>query len=112
MLSQDDGDLLPLTGGEIAKAVGVDNSTISRAISNRYALLDGTLYPLKKFFLRTRRNADGDEVLGTQVAMMLQEIIDGEDKKNPLSDEGPLQSTVTNFIFQLQGCGECLNEND
>ena len=86
MLSQDDGDLLPLTGGEIAKAVGVDNSTISRAISNRYALLDGTLYPLKKFFLRTRRNADGDEVLGTQVAMMLQEIIDGEDKKNPLSD--------------------------
>ncbi len=86
MLSQDDSDLVPLTGGEIAKAVGVDGSTISRAVSNRYALLDGTLYPLKQFFLRTRRNADGEEVLKTQVATMLQEVIDGEDKSNPLSD--------------------------
>lgn len=86
MLSQDDSDLQPLTGGEIAKAVGVDGSTISRAVSNRYALLDGTLYPLKQFFLRTRRNADGEEVLKTQVAVLLQEVIDGEDKSHPLSD--------------------------
>ena len=86
MLSQDDSDLLPLTGGEIAKAVGVDGSTISRAVSSRYALLDGTLYPLKQFFLRTRRNAEGEEVMKTQVASMLQDVIDGEDKSNPLSD--------------------------
>lgn len=86
ILSQDDSDLLPLTGGEIARDVGVDGSTISRAVSNRYVLLDGTLYPLKKFFLRTRRNAEGEEVLKTQVANMLKEVVDAEDKRHPLSD--------------------------
>ena len=86
MLSQDDADLKPLTGGEIAKRIGMDGSTVSRAVSNRYALLDGTLYPLKDFFLRTKRNAGGEEVLRTQVEAALTEIIDNEDKSNPLND--------------------------
>mgnify|MGYP002852003502 CR=1 FL=1 len=86
MLSQDDADLKPLTGGEVAKRVGVDGSTISRAISNRYALLDGTLYPLKDFFLRTKRNAGGEEVLRTRVESAISEMIDNEDKNNPLTD--------------------------
>ena len=86
MLSQDETTLRPLTGSEVAKLVGVDGSTISRAISSRYALLDGTLYPLKAFFLRTRQNAAGEEVLRTQVVSAMQEIVDNEDKTNPLSD--------------------------
>lgn len=94
MLTQDDTQLLPLTGGEVARLVGVDGSTISRAISTRYALLDGTLYPLKAFFLRTRQNASGEEVLRTQVESALQEIIDGEDKTNPLSDRALAEALV------------------
>lgn len=86
MLTQDENDLQPLTGGEIAKMAGVDGSTVSRAISNRYALLDGTLYPLKKFFLRTRRNAAGEDVLRPQVVNALHDVIDNEDKSKPLSD--------------------------
>jgi RNA polymerase sigma-54 factor len=86
MISQDDADLKPLTGGEIAKRVGVDGSTISRAVSGRYALLDGTLYPLKDFFLRTKRNANGEEVLRTQVETAIAQMIDNEDKKKPLND--------------------------
>lgn len=86
ILSQDDADLKPLTGGEIAKRIGMDGSTVSRAISNRYALLDGTLYPLKHFFMRTKRNADGEEVMRTQVTSAIKDIIDNEDKTHPLSD--------------------------
>ena len=86
MLSQDDADLKPLTGGEIAKRIGMDGSTVSRAVSNRYALLDGTLYSLKDFFLRTKRNAGGEEVLRTQIEAALTEIIENEDKSNPLND--------------------------
>ena len=70
----------------IAKDVGVNDSTISRAVKNRYASLDGTIYPLKSFFLRTRKNAKGTDVLKTQVVIALQEVIDAEDKSNPLSD--------------------------
>ena len=86
MLSQDDADLKPLTGGEIAKRIGMDGSTVSRAVSNRYALLDGTLYSLKDFFLRPKRNAGGEEVLRTQIEAALTEIIENEDKSNPLND--------------------------
>ncbi len=87
MLTQDKNDLKPLTGGEIAKMVGVDNSTISRAISNRYASLNGTLYPLKDFFLRTRTGANGKDVLRYKVENAIQDVIDHEDKSNPLSDD-------------------------
>ena len=86
MLTQDDNDLQPLKGSDIAKDVGVNDSTISRAVKNRYASLDGTIYPLKSFFLRTRKNAKGTDVLKTQVVIALQEVIDAEDKSNPLSD--------------------------
>ncbi len=86
MLSQDDADLKPLTGGDIAKRIGMDGSTVSRVVSNRYALLDGTLYQLKDFFLRTKRNAGGQEVLRTQVEAAIADIIEREDKTNPLND--------------------------
>ena len=84
VLTQDETLLRPLTGGEIAEKVGVDRSTISRAVANRYCLLDGTLYPVKHFLLRTRRNAEGDEVLSTQVENAIR--IEDEDVRNPLND--------------------------
>lgn len=86
VLTQDETLLRPLTGGEIAEKVGVDRSTISRAVANRYCLLDGTLYPVKHFLLRTRRNAEGDEVLSTQVENAIRKIVEGEDVRNPLND--------------------------
>ena len=87
ILSQDDNDLLPLTQEKIAEELGVDISTISRATSDRYAQLNGTLYPLKMFFLRKRRNTKGEDVLGPQVKNALQYVIDHEDKSKPLSDD-------------------------
>ena len=95
MLTQDEMTLKPLTGGEIAKTVGVDGSTVSRAVSSRYALLDGTIYPLRAFFMRTKRNAEGEEVLRTQVVNAIQEIIDEEDKSNPLSDSAISQILIS-----------------
>ena len=87
ILSQNKLDIHPLKGGEIAKEVGVDDSTISRAISNRYASINGTIYPLKVFFLRTRKGADGKDVLRYKVENAIKDVIDHEDKSNPLSDE-------------------------
>lgn len=93
MFSQDEADLKPLTGSELAKRLDISGSTVSRAIRHRYAMLDGNLYPLTAFFMRTKRNAQGEEVLKTQVEATLQELIDNEDKNNPLTD-GELETLM------------------
>ena len=87
MLTQDDARLHPLRLGDVAERTGLNISTISRVVNSKYALLDGTLYPLKHFFLRTKTNADGQEILKTRIMPLLRELIDDEDKRNPLSDE-------------------------
>ena len=85
-ITQDEATLKPLTGGEIAKMAHVDGSTVSRVVSNRYASVDGALYPLKSFFMRTKRNAEGEEVMPTEVEAAIRDIIDNEDRHSPLSD--------------------------
>lgn len=86
-LSQDDTQLHPLRLEDVAQRTGLHIATISRVVSSKYALLDGTLYPLKHFFLRSKTNAEGQEVLKTRIAPLLRQLIDEEDKRNPLSDE-------------------------
>ena len=72
---------------DVAKRAGYDVSTVSRVCSTKCALLDGRIYPLSDFFKLTRKNAEGEEVDGRVVKAMLQEIIDGEDKMAPYSDD-------------------------
>lgn len=86
LLTQDEQLLKPLRLTDVAERTGLNISTISRVISGKYALLDGVLYPLKNFFLRTKANAEGKAVLRTRIYPMLQEIIGAEDKNEPLSD--------------------------
>jgi RNA polymerase sigma-54 factor len=45
------------------------------------------IYPLKYFFSEAMTNAEGDEVSTREIKKILQEVIDGEDKRNPLTDE-------------------------
>lgn len=87
-LGDDDEDaLVPLTLKDVADVVGVDVSTVSRVTSSKYVqTLYGT-YPLKFFFGSQFTTADGDELSARKVKAALKELIDGEDKHRPLSDE-------------------------
>lgn len=87
MLTQDDLQLKPLRLADVAKRASLDVSTISRVVSSKYALLDGVLFPLKHFFLRTKASASGHAVARNRVAHLLHEIVDSEDKRSPLTDE-------------------------
>lgn len=87
MLSQDENDLLPLKLEDVAKRTEQDISTVSRVKNSKYALLDGTLYPVSSFFLRTRNNAQGEEIAGNRVNRLIRELIDQENKKHPYSDQ-------------------------
>lgn len=87
-VNDDDEDaLVPMTLKDVAEVVGVDISTVSRVSNSKYVqTLYGT-YPLKFFFSSQFTSADGDELSARKVKAALKELIDGEDKHRPLSDE-------------------------
>ncbi len=86
-LTKDEEDKVRLVLEDVAQKAGYDVSTVSRVCSSKCALLDGHIYPLSDFFKLTRKNSSGEEIDGHKVKELLKEIIDGEDKSNPFSDE-------------------------
>lgn len=87
-LNDDDESMLhPLILKEIAEKVGINISTISRAVSNKYVQTAYGTYPLKYFFSTQFTTEDGDELSARKVKAALRELIEGEDKRHPLSDE-------------------------
>ncbi len=81
------GGLRPLTMHQIAQEVGLHESTISRAIANKYIETPRGLFPLKYFFTTAIETTDGGEVSSRQVKNTLKELVDQEDSMKPLSDE-------------------------
>lgn len=83
----DENDLVPLTLKEIAEMARVDISTVSRVTNSKYVQTMYGTYPLKFFFSSQFTTSDGDELSARKVKAALRELIDGEDKRHPLSDE-------------------------
>ena len=79
--------LKPLTETEIAAKVGVDPTTVSRTVRNKYADTPFGTIELRRFFSAAVRNAAGEEISQSAALVKLKELIDAEDKANPLSDE-------------------------
>src|SRR3954454_11723289 len=85
----DDGPyhIEPLKMQQIADKVGVHVTTVSRAVDDKWIQTPRGIFPLKRFFVGGTTAADGEEVAWDRVRIKLQEIIDNEDKKSPLSDD-------------------------
>ncbi len=77
----------PLKMQQIADRVGVDVTTVSRAVSGKWIQTPVGLFPLKRFFVGGLSTQGGEEVAPDAVRIKLKEIIDQEDKANPLSDD-------------------------
>ena len=86
-LSGDEVDLKPMVLKDIAEATGFDISTISRVVNSKYIETHFGIFPLKYFFSEGLENKDGEEVSTRELKKVLQECIDSEDKKKPLTDE-------------------------
>jgi RNA polymerase sigma-54 factor len=71
---------------DIATKSGYDISTVSRVSNNRYVQLPWGIFPLKYFFSDGVATNDGGEKSVRELYKCLQELIDNEDKKNPLTD--------------------------
>jgi RNA polymerase sigma-54 factor len=77
----------PLKMQQIADKVGVHVTTVSRAVDDKWMQTPRGIFPLRKFFVGGTVGADGEEVAWDKVRLQLQEVIDGEDKLKPYSDD-------------------------
>ena len=86
-LEGDESDLRPMILKDIAEKTGLDISTISRVSNEKYAQTQWGTFPLRFFFTDGYTNENGEELSTRKIKLALKEIVDKEDKKNPLSDE-------------------------
>ncbi len=77
----------PLKMQQIADKVGVHVTTVSRAVDDKWIQTPRGIFPLKRFFCGGTVSADGEEVTWDAIRLKLQEVIDNEDKQDPMSDE-------------------------
>ncbi|MCE9525683.1 MAG: RNA polymerase factor sigma-54, partial [Planctomycetales bacterium] len=85
----DDGPehIVPLKMQQIAEKVGVHVTTVSRAVDDKYMQTPRGIFPLKRFFVGGTRTEEGEDVAWDIIRLRLQEVVDKEDKQNPLSDD-------------------------
>lgn len=79
--------LRPMILQDIADRVGFDVSTISRVTSTKYVQTDFGVLPLKLLFSEGIVRDNGEEVTTRSVKVLIRQLIEEEDKQEPLSDE-------------------------
>ncbi|HET6325702.1 MAG TPA: RNA polymerase factor sigma-54 [Planctomycetaceae bacterium] len=79
--------IVPLKMQQIADVVKVHVTTVSRAVDDKWIQTPRELCPLKSFFGGGTKTADGDDVAWDIIRLAMKEIVDAEDKSDPLSDE-------------------------
>jgi RNA polymerase sigma-54 factor len=83
----DESLLRPMILKDVAERSHLDISTISRVSNSKYAQTNFGIYPLKFFFSDGYTNDSGEEMSVREVRRILKECIDGEDKRQPLTDD-------------------------
>lgn len=83
----DESNLKPMVLKDIAEITGFDISTVSRVVNSKYIETHFGIFPLKYFFSEGMENKEGEEVSTRELKKALQECVDSENKKKPLTDE-------------------------
>jgi RNA polymerase sigma-54 factor len=79
--------LRPLPMTQVADQLGIHVATVSRAVADKYVLTPRGVVPLRGFFSGGTQTESGEDVSWDAVKAALKEVIDAEDKSNPLSDD-------------------------
>lgn len=82
-----EGKLVPLTMKMLADELNVHESTIARAVSNKYINCPRGVLPLRSFFTNAYVTHEGEDISSQTVRDVLLDIIKSENKCKPLSDE-------------------------
>ena len=86
-ITGDEKNIKPMILKDISDITGFDISTISRVVKSKYADTPHGIVYLKNLFSDSLTNDEGEEVSTKEIKNNLQEIIDKENKKKPLTDD-------------------------
>ena len=85
--SEPQGQLVPLRLVDIAEQLNIHESTVSRAVKEKYLQCERGVFPLHTFFSKAMTSAEaGTDVSADSIKNRLRAIIDAEEKTKPLSD--------------------------
>ena len=91
-------ELRPLTMKQAGEMLGVNESTISRAVSGKSVRTPQGVFPLRFFFSSGFKNDDGEDVAARAVQEKIRALISAEDPYHPLSDDKLAQILASDGI--------------
>jgi RNA polymerase sigma-54 factor len=86
-LEGDETKLKPMILKDVAEMTGLDISTVSRVANSKYIQTHFGIFPLKFFFSEGLQTDSGEEVSTREIKRILQDCIENEQKRKPLTDE-------------------------
>ncbi len=79
--------LKPMNMAQIAEAIEVHETTVSRAVAGKFVSTPHGVFEMKYFFTTGYQSEDGESMSNTSVKQALAQVVAEEDKKKPLSDQ-------------------------
>ena len=97
------GNLIPITNRQVASSVNVSESTISRIVTSKYLQLPTRNMSLRDLLEKrvNTRSREDESVSPSQLIELIKNLINEEDKSNPLSDEKITQSLKEKYMISL-----------
>ena len=92
----------PITNKEIAKALKISESTVSRIVKNKYIQLPDKLIPLKELLQKkVNQGTEGRDVTPKELRDYISSLISKENSEQPLSDEKIRTLLSTNHLIKV-----------
>ncbi|WP_180271437.1 RNA polymerase factor sigma-54 [Fredinandcohnia onubensis] len=79
--------LKPLIMSEVAQSLDIHESTVSRAVKDKFVQTPFGIFEMKYFFSRNIQTTGSTDTSSTQVKNVLKQLVDEENKQKPLSDQ-------------------------
>ncbi len=86
-LTGDERKLKPMILKDIADKINMDVSTVSRVANSKYVSTPYGTKLIKEFFSESMKNDQGEDVSTKEIKKILENVIQDENKKKPLTDE-------------------------
>ena len=83
----DESLLKPMILKDVAERAKLDISTVSRVSNSKYVQTNFGIYALKFFFSDGYTTEDGEELSIREIKRILKELVNGEDKNKPYTDD-------------------------
>jgi RNA polymerase sigma-54 factor len=88
--------LSPMTMKEVASELDIHESTVSRAVREKYVQTPLGTFPLKTFFTSTIQTVSSESTSSSQVKTAISKLVEKENKQSPLSDQEIVEQLKTN----------------